>query len=181
MKLRCRRAENRGSSPAAPDVACTLTRCGGAGQRDPAGRRENATSVRGRPGGRGARCVPVPRPTVRRTEAGSKAPAVTIDSSGRLWVVAISASTGGLRVSRFWGLARVESRTRIDDAGVRVNGDRSLHFDELEARLSAPLSVRMLELAGLQSAMVALDVASGRGEPALRIAARVARVVGIDV
>ena len=69
MKLRCRRAENRGSSPAAPDVGRTLTRGGGAGQRDPAARRENATSVRGRPGGRGTRRVPVARPPVRRTES----------------------------------------------------------------------------------------------------------------
>jgi SAM-dependent methyltransferase len=62
-----------------------------------------------------------------------------------------------------------------------VNGDRQLHFDELEARLSEPLSERMLELAELQASMSVLDVASGRGEPALRLAARVTRVVGIDV
>lgn len=39
--------------------------------------------------------------------------------------------------------------------------------DAMERALSAPLSARMLALAALQSGMRVLDVASGRGEPAL--------------
>ncbi|KAI9013480.1 pyridoxal phosphate-dependent transferase [Hyaloraphidium curvatum] len=56
-------------------------------------------------------------------------------------------------------------------------------YDAAEARLSAPLSERMLELAGLRPGMRVLDLATGRGEPAVRAAKRVApggEVVGID-
>ncbi|GAA5173840.1 class I SAM-dependent methyltransferase [Niveibacterium umoris] len=56
-------------------------------------------------------------------------------------------------------------------------------YDADEARLSAPLSERMLDLAELRPGMQVLDIASGRGEPALRAARRVApkgRVVGTD-
>ncbi|HEY2514041.1 MAG TPA: methyltransferase domain-containing protein [Polyangiaceae bacterium] len=57
-------------------------------------------------------------------------------------------------------------------------------YDEVEARLSAPLSERMLDLAGLRPGMRVLDLAAGRGEPAVRGAKRVApngSVLGIDV
>ena len=56
-------------------------------------------------------------------------------------------------------------------------------YDAMEARLSAPLSERMLELARLGPGMRVLDIATGRGEPAVRAAHRVAPggvVVGID-
>ena len=55
--------------------------------------------------------------------------------------------------------------------------------DLIEARLSAPLSERMLDLAGLRPGMRVLDLATGRGEPALRAARRVApggSVLGVD-
>lgn len=55
--------------------------------------------------------------------------------------------------------------------------------DAIEARLSAPLSERMLDLAGLRPGMRVLDLATGRGEPALRAAHRVApggAVLGVD-
>lgn len=57
-------------------------------------------------------------------------------------------------------------------------------YDAMEARLTAPLSERMLDLAGLRPGMRVLDLATGRGEPAVRAARRVAPdglVVGIDV
>jgi SAM-dependent methyltransferase len=57
-------------------------------------------------------------------------------------------------------------------------------YDADEQRLSAPLSERMLDLAQLQPGMQVLDLASGRGEPAIRAAKRVApggRVLGVDV
>jgi ubiquinone/menaquinone biosynthesis C-methylase UbiE len=57
-------------------------------------------------------------------------------------------------------------------------------YDETEARLAAPLSERMLDLAGLQAGMRVLDLATGRGEPAIRAAHRVGptgRVVGVDI
>ncbi len=55
--------------------------------------------------------------------------------------------------------------------------------DAIEARLSAPLSERLLDLAGLRPGMRVLDLATGRGEPALRAARRVAplgSVLGVD-
>lgn len=56
-------------------------------------------------------------------------------------------------------------------------------YDEAEQRLSAVLSERMLDLAEAVPGMNVLDLATGRGEPAIRAAHRVApsgRVVGID-
>ncbi|KQW00539.1 hypothetical protein ASC87_16845 [Rhizobacter sp. Root1221] len=57
-------------------------------------------------------------------------------------------------------------------------------YDHDEQRLSAHVSERMLDLAGLRPGARVLDIATGRGEPALRAAARVAPdgfVVGTDV
>jgi ubiquinone/menaquinone biosynthesis C-methylase UbiE len=57
-------------------------------------------------------------------------------------------------------------------------------YDAIESRLSAPLSERMLDLCGLERGMHVLDLATGRGEPALRAAARVGSqgsVVGVDL
>ena len=62
--------------------------------------------------------------------------------------------------------------------------DEALRFDAIESRLTAHVSERMLELAGLRAGMSVLDLASGMGEPALRAAQWVGasgRVVGIDV
>jgi ubiquinone/menaquinone biosynthesis C-methylase UbiE len=57
-------------------------------------------------------------------------------------------------------------------------------YDADEARLSAPLSARMLDLARLGRGHHVLDLATGRGEPAIAAAQRVApegRVLGVDV
>lgn len=57
-------------------------------------------------------------------------------------------------------------------------------YDAVESRLTAPVSERMLDLAGLAPGMRVLDLASGRGEPALRAANRVGPkgvVVGIEL
>ena len=57
-------------------------------------------------------------------------------------------------------------------------------YDETELRLTAPVSERMMDLADLGPGMRALDLATGRGEPAVRAARRVApdgMVVGVDV
>lgn len=57
-------------------------------------------------------------------------------------------------------------------------------YDDMEQRLTAPLSERMLDLAGLRPGMRVLDLATGRGEPAIRAARRVGpagRVVGVDL
>lgn len=57
-------------------------------------------------------------------------------------------------------------------------------YDADEQRLSAHVSERMLDLAGLRPGARVLDVATGRGEPAIRAALRVApggTVVGTDV
>lgn len=56
-------------------------------------------------------------------------------------------------------------------------------YDAVEARLTAPLSERMLDLAGLAPGARVLDIATGRGEPALRAARRVGptgRVLAIE-
>jgi ubiquinone/menaquinone biosynthesis C-methylase UbiE len=56
-------------------------------------------------------------------------------------------------------------------------------YDADERRLTASVSERMLELARLQPGMHVLDLATGRGEPAIRAAHRVApggTVLGID-
>ncbi|QSQ27201.1 class I SAM-dependent methyltransferase [Pyxidicoccus parkwayensis] len=55
--------------------------------------------------------------------------------------------------------------------------------DEMEARLTRPVSERMLDLAGVSAGMQVLDVAAGRGEPALPAAHRVGahgRVLAVD-
>lgn len=57
-------------------------------------------------------------------------------------------------------------------------------YDDVESRLTAPLSERMLDLAGIRPGMRILDLATGRGEPALRAARRVAPdgvVVGVEL
>ena len=57
-------------------------------------------------------------------------------------------------------------------------------YDATEARLTAPLSDRMLDLARLRPGMRVLDLATGRGEPAIAAARRVApggSVLGVDV
>jgi ubiquinone/menaquinone biosynthesis C-methylase UbiE len=57
-------------------------------------------------------------------------------------------------------------------------------YDRMEARLTAPLSERMLDLAGLGPGMRVLDLATGRGEPAIPAARRVGpsgSVLGIDI
>jgi SAM-dependent methyltransferase len=57
-------------------------------------------------------------------------------------------------------------------------------YDAMELQLSAPLTARMLELAHLQVGMQVLDLASGRGEPAIAAARRVGpqgRVCGVDI
>ena len=38
-------------------------------------------------------------------------------------------------------------------------------YDGVESRLTAPLSERMLDLAGIRPGMRVLDLATGRGEP----------------
>lgn len=55
-----------------------------------------------------------------------------------------------------------------------------IDFVARERALTAWFSERMLDLAALRPGMRVLDVATGRGEPAARAAARVAHVVGID-
>lgn len=57
-------------------------------------------------------------------------------------------------------------------------------YDDIEARLTAGVSERMLDLADLRPGMRVIDLASGRGEPALRAAKRVlplGSVVGVDI
>lgn len=57
-------------------------------------------------------------------------------------------------------------------------------YDASESRLTAAVSERMLDLSGLGEGGRLLDLATGRGEPALRAARRVGphgRIVGIDV
>ena len=56
-------------------------------------------------------------------------------------------------------------------------------YDDDEQRLTVPVSERMLELAGISRGQQVLDIATGRGEPALLAALKVApggRVVGTD-
>ncbi|MCY1078161.1 class I SAM-dependent methyltransferase [Archangium lansingense] len=57
-------------------------------------------------------------------------------------------------------------------------------YDEMESRLTASVSERMLDLACLRPGMRVLDVASGMGEPSLRAAQRVGPpgfVLGTDL
>jgi ubiquinone/menaquinone biosynthesis C-methylase UbiE len=56
--------------------------------------------------------------------------------------------------------------------------------DEMEARLTRPVSERMLDMAGVSAGMRILDVACGRGEPALPAAHRVGErgwVLAVDL
>ena len=56
-------------------------------------------------------------------------------------------------------------------------------YDSIEQRLSAPLSARMLDLGKVNPGMKVLDVATGRGEPAIPAAHRVlpdGHVLGLD-
>jgi SAM-dependent methyltransferase len=56
-------------------------------------------------------------------------------------------------------------------------------YDEMEARLTADVSDRMIALASLGPGARVLDVATGRGEPAIRaakIVGETGRVVGVD-
>lgn len=64
------------------------------------------------------------------------------------------------------------------------NVDAWRRFDAMEARLTAATSERMLELGDVREGQRVLDVATGRGEPAIRAAKRVGprgSVLGIDV
>lgn len=57
-------------------------------------------------------------------------------------------------------------------------------YDAIETRLTAEVSERMLDLAELAPGMRVLDIATGRGEPALRAAHRVGShglVVGVEI
>lgn len=57
-------------------------------------------------------------------------------------------------------------------------------YDAVEARLTAPVSERMVALARLANGQQVLDLATGRGEPAIAAAHRVApsgRVVGVEL
>jgi ubiquinone/menaquinone biosynthesis C-methylase UbiE len=57
-------------------------------------------------------------------------------------------------------------------------------YDDDEQRLTAPVSERMLDLARLRPGLRVLDLATGRGEPAIRAAHRVGptgTVLGVDV
>ncbi|MFO0550921.1 MAG: class I SAM-dependent methyltransferase [Polyangiaceae bacterium] len=57
-------------------------------------------------------------------------------------------------------------------------------YDDVEVRLTAQVSERMVELAGLCPGMRVLDVAAGRGEPAIRAARAVGPggvVVGVEL
>ena len=57
-------------------------------------------------------------------------------------------------------------------------------YDSVEQRLTASVSERMLDLAGLRPGMRVLDLATGRGEPAIPAAHRVGPsgvVVGVDL
>jgi len=57
-------------------------------------------------------------------------------------------------------------------------------YDRMEARLTAPLTERMLDLAGVGPGMRILDLATGRGEPAIPAAHRVGpsgSVLGVDI
>jgi ubiquinone/menaquinone biosynthesis C-methylase UbiE len=57
-------------------------------------------------------------------------------------------------------------------------------YDAVESRLSARLSERMLDLAGVRPGTRLLDLATGRGEPVIRAARRVGPrglVVGVEL
>src|SRR5262245_49678800 len=80
-----------------------------------------------------------------------------------------------------WGTSTPRAATRRCCVDERVRFWR--RWDETEARLTRPVSERMLDLAGIRAGMRVLDVASGRGEPAIPAAHRVGKsgvVLGID-
>lgn len=63
-------------------------------------------------------------------------------------------------------------------------GNTWKRFDAVEQRLSAPLTQRMLDLGSLSNGMRVLDLATGRGEPAIPAATRVhpdGMVLGVDI
>jgi len=61
----------------------------------------------------------------------------------------------------------------MDDVARQRHVEFWRQHDEMEARLTRPVSERMLDMAGVSTGMRVLDVASGRGEPALPAAHRV--------
>lgn len=70
------------------------------------------------------------------------------------------------------------------DADARAVEATWRRYDDDEQRLSAPLSERMLDLAGVGPGTRVLDLATGRGEPAIRAAHRVGptgAVLGVDI
>lgn len=64
------------------------------------------------------------------------------------------------------------ARNQLEAAQARVV-EFWRRYDEMEARLTRPVSERMLDMAGVSAGMRVLDIASGRGEPALPAAYRV--------
>ncbi|WP_163997475.1 class I SAM-dependent methyltransferase [Pyxidicoccus caerfyrddinensis] len=66
----------------------------------------------------------------------------------------------------------VERKQQEEAARARAVGFWRRH-DEMEARLTRPVSERMLDLGRVSTGMRVLDIASGRGEPALPAAHRV--------
>lgn len=67
---------------------------------------------------------------------------------------------------------------------VLTPGEFFRKYDGIESRLTAPLSERMLDLAGIGPGSRVLDLATGTGEPALRAARRAAPdglVVGLEL
>lgn len=72
----------------------------------------------------------------------------------------------------------------VTDRKVLTPEEMWRRYDSVESHLTAPLSERMLDLAGIRPGMRVLDLATGRGEPALRAARRVAPdgvVVGVEL
>jgi ubiquinone/menaquinone biosynthesis C-methylase UbiE len=73
---------------------------------------------------------------------------------------------------------------RFSDRQVPGSEEVWRKYDSMESRLTAPVSERMLDLAGIGPGMRVLDLATGRGEPALRAAQRVGPeglVMGIEL
>jgi len=68
--------------------------------------------------------------------------------------------------------------------GPPVLSAEEVWYDAIESRLTAPVSERMLDLAGIGAGMRVLHLATGRGEPALRAARRVGPeglVLGVEL
>jgi ubiquinone/menaquinone biosynthesis C-methylase UbiE len=73
-------------------------------------------------------------------------------------------------------MKRIQQALAVDEAWRK--------YDDIESRLTAPVSERMLDLAEIQPGMRVIDLATGRGEPALRAARRVGplgSVLGLDI